>query len=128
MKALYTPQGETDRCKPDLEAVIAQYEAGDARIANQAGLAHGYLAGMARVRGDTQEALEQYELATQLVVPASRARYLVAIGDLRCQLGEMEPALSAYGQAIDEARLYGRAGDVEKYAVRMREMQLKGCP
>jgi tetratricopeptide (TPR) repeat protein len=128
VRALYTQPGDAERCKPDLEAVIAQYRAGDTRIANQAGLAHGYLAGIARARGDRQAALDEYELAAQLVVPASRARYLVAIGDLRCQLEGMEPALSAYGQAIDEARLYGRAGDVEKYAARMREMQSKGCP
>ena len=128
VKALYTRPDDLDRCKPDLEAVIAQYQAGDARIANQAGLAHGYLAGIARARDNKQEALDQYGLAAQLVVPASRARYLVSIGDLRCQLGQKEPALSAYGQAIDEARLYGRASDVEKYAARMRNMQSAGCP
>ena len=128
VRALYTQQDDYDRCKADLEAVITQYQTGDAHIANQAGLAHGYLAGIARARGDTQEALEQYALATQLVVPASRARYLISIGDLRCQLGQMAPALSAYGQAIDEARLYGRASDVEKYAARMRNMQSRGCP
>jgi hypothetical protein len=116
-----------DACRKDLEAVISQHKAGDERIANQAGLAHGYLAGIARAEGDMAQALAQYEMAAQLVVPASRARYLVSIGALQCQLSKLEPALAAYDQAIDEARLYGRAGDVEKYASEMEQLKQKGC-
>ncbi len=135
---LYGQTADFERAHLELQNVIEQYEAGetgigdasigDASIAKSAGLAYGYLGLLARQEGDLPTAVAHYKRAADLVAPISRALYLFRLGELACQQGDHSAALELHQRAIDDARLYGRAAEVDEYTRRLRLLHNSSCP
>lgn len=125
---LYGQPADFERARGELQTVIERYEAGETDSAKSAGLAYGYLGLLARQQGDLTTAAAHYKRAADLVAPVSRALYLFRLGELACQQGEYNAALALNQRAIDDARLYGRAAEVDEYTRRLRLMQDTLCP
>lgn len=125
---LYGQTADLELARNELQSVIEQYEAGQNDSAKSAGLAYSYLGLLARQKGDLPAAVAHYERAVDLVAPVSRALYLFRLGELACQQGNHDAALELHQRAIDEARLYGRAAEVDEYTRRLRLLQNASCP
>lgn len=125
---LYGQTADLEHARIELQSVIERYEAGEADSAKSAGLAYSYLGLLARQQGDLPAAVAHYERAVDLVAPVSRALYLFRLGELACQQGNHDVALELNQRAIDEARLYGRAAEVDEYTRRLRSLQNTSCP
>ena len=125
---LYGQTADFERARNELQNVIEQYEAGETDSAKSAGLAYGYLGLLARQEGDLPAAIAHYKRAAELVAPVSRALYLFRLGELMCQQGDTDAALELHQRAIDDARLYGRAAEVDEYTRRLKLLQDSSCP
>jgi tetratricopeptide (TPR) repeat protein len=129
---LYGRAEDFERARPELLQVTAEYEGGDEDLARDirrnAGVAYGYLGLLARQTGDPATAVVYYERALDLVAPVSRSLYLLRLSELACQQGDHAAAVELNGRAVDEARLYGRAADVDDYTRRLAALQASGCP
>ena len=125
---LYGQPKDFDQARAELSNVIQAYEGGDESIARNAGLAYGYLGLLARSDGDNDSASKYYREAADLVAPVSRAYYLFRLGELACQQGDHAGAVELNARAADEARLYGRAAEVDEYTRRLKAVQGGTCP
>jgi hypothetical protein len=121
-------KAETARARSELGPVIAQYEAGDASLARIAGSCYAYLGGLDRDAKDWVAAAANYRRATDLVAPVSRAQYLYLWGEVACKQGDRNEAERLFIAAIDDARLYGRAAEVDRYTGLLRQLAGRSCP
>jgi tetratricopeptide (TPR) repeat protein len=87
--------------------VVQEYDDGNLRIANLAGHAHRRLGLLAWMQGQTEEAVEQYRQAIELVTPFYQAYAYSRIGDIYADAGQKEAAIEAYEEAIRVAEFYG---------------------
>lgn len=122
------PPYDFSAARGELEAVQLAYEDGKLDIARIAGLTYGYLGLIADAQGDKETASGYYGRAIALVTPVSRAMYLWKLSVLRCQLGEQAAAIDFGTRAVDEARLYSRAVEVERYTSRLEALKAASCP
>ena len=122
------PPYDFGRARAELELVRQAYESGQRDIGRVAGLTYGYFGLIANGEGDKESAIRYYNQALELVAPVSRAKYLSRIATLKCQLGDGATALDFASRAVDEARLYGRAAEVDAYTRGIEALRTAACP
>jgi tetratricopeptide (TPR) repeat protein len=85
-------------------AVAAVHAAGNTRVAEQAGLAHGYLGTVAFIQGDLARAEAEFRTAIETVVaPRAKAGFWAQLGDLYASQADTAQAIQAYEQAVENA-------------------------
>jgi tetratricopeptide (TPR) repeat protein len=96
--------GQLALAEEAFSAVVAVHAAGNARVAEQAGLAHGYLGTVAFLAGDLARAEAEYRTAIATVVaPRARAGFWAQLGDLYVARSDTPSAIQAYEQAVQNA-------------------------
>ena len=121
-------QAEFERARAEFEAVIAEFKGGNPVLEGRAGKSYGYLGTIADERGDYATAIAYYQMAVQHTFPSQRILYYGRLGRAHCLRGEPAEAIGAYQDAIDTARLYGYAKDVEDYTAKLENLVATGCP
>jgi tetratricopeptide (TPR) repeat protein/ribosomal protein L34 len=115
-----TPLAEA---KAEFEAVVQEYESGNARIANLAGHAYARLGLLARMLHETDEAVELYTHAIELVTPHHQSYYHTRLGEVHVDACQMEHATESYEEAIRIAEFYGNEEQVTTYTTRLNELR-----
>jgi tetratricopeptide (TPR) repeat protein len=121
-------QAEFERGRAEFEAVTSEYEGGNSSIESRAGSSYGLLGTLAVMSEDYDAAIAYYRLAVEHAFPSQQIFYYSRLARIYCQQGRAEEAARAYQDAIDLARLYGYAKDVENYTARLEEQRANGCP
>ncbi|MCA9948944.1 MAG: tetratricopeptide repeat protein [Anaerolineales bacterium] len=93
--------------KDAFEKVVQAYENGNTTAALQAGYAHGQLALIARLNGDSQTAIKHYKQAIELVTPFEQGAFYLELGAVHEHLEQEEEALEAYNEALQIAEFFG---------------------
>jgi tetratricopeptide (TPR) repeat protein len=110
-----------------LEVLKDAYEGGNPSLENYAGSGYGLLGTLEVISGSYDTAIDYYRKAVQHALPAQRIFYCNRLARIYCRQGKPEEAGKAYQDAIDLARLYGYAEDVEHYTAKLQEHQDGGC-
>jgi tetratricopeptide (TPR) repeat protein len=116
------------RAKTELEAVIRDYKNGNRRVANLAGHAYARLGLIARLHGETQEAIELYSQAIELVSPYYRSYYSARLGEIYADIGQIEHAIESYTEAIGIAEFYTYEEEVMQYTKKLNELMETPLP
>jgi tetratricopeptide (TPR) repeat protein len=106
--------------------VVQEYDDGNLRIANLAGHAYRRLGLLARMEGSTEEAVEHYRQAIELVTPYYQAYSHSRIGETYVDAGQIPSAIESYEEAIRVAEFYGDQESVTKYSARLNELKGMG--
>ena len=121
-------QAEFERARAEFEVVTSEYEGGNSSIESRAGSSYGLLGTLAVMSEDYDAAIAYYRLAVEHAFPSQQIFYYSRLARIYCRQGKAEEAARAYQDAIDLARLYGYAKDVEDYTARLEEQRARGCP
>lgn len=121
-------QAEFERARAEFEAVTSEYEGGNSSLESRAGSSYGLLGTLAVLAGDHDAAIAYYRLAVEHAFPSQQVFYYGRLAKVYCLQGRAQEAARAYQGAIDLARLYGYAKDVEDYTARLEEQRARGCP
>jgi tetratricopeptide (TPR) repeat protein len=121
-------QAEFERARAEFEVVTSEYEGGNSSIESRAGSSYGLLGTLAVMSEDYDAAIAYYRLAVEHAFPSQQILYYSRLARIYCRQGKAEEAAMAYQDAIDLARLYGYAKDVEDYTDRLEEQRARGCP
>jgi tetratricopeptide (TPR) repeat protein len=121
-------QADFERARGEFEAVTGEFERGSASLESRAGHSYGYLGTIAVLEEEYDASLVYYRLAVQHSPPSQQIFYYGRLARVYCLQGDDSRAARAYQDAIDLARLYGYAKDVEDYTARLEEQRGRGCP
>jgi tetratricopeptide (TPR) repeat protein len=110
------------------EAVNGQLEDGGAVLETRAGHSYGYLGTLAGLQKDNETAILMYLKAVDYAAPSQKIFYYGRLAQVYCDEGKAVEAARAYEQAIDLARLYGYARDVEDLTAKLEQLRAKDCP
>jgi tetratricopeptide (TPR) repeat protein len=121
-------QVDFERARAEFEAVTGEFERGNSVVEGRAGKSYGYLGTIAVSYEDYDAAIAYYRLAVEHAFPSDQIFYYGRLAKVYCRQGKADEAARAYQDAIDTARLYGYAKDVEDYTASLEKQQAKGCP
>jgi hypothetical protein len=121
-------QAEFERARAEFQAVTTEYEGGNSSLETRAGSSYGLLGTLALIGEDDNASIDYYLKAVKHAFPAQQIFYCGRLAKVYCQQGMADEAATAYQDAIDLARLYGYAKDVEDYTARLEEQRDRGCP
>ena len=128
--------GETDykdewllKTNSEFEEVILSYEAGNVTVANIAAHSYARVGRIKQLQGELQDAILNFEHASEIASPFYRQIYYASLGELYCTNGQTEFATIAYQDAIKFARNIDNNGArINDYSVRSSEIEQIGCP
>jgi tetratricopeptide (TPR) repeat protein len=123
VRAMVVGSDWLDRAETEFEQVVEAYESGNTRVMNYAGHALARLGAIARLRGDTDAAVDRYTRAAELVSPYYQAYYYTRLGEIYAAAGQTDHAIEAYEEAIGTAEKFGEDESVEEYSTRLNELR-----
>jgi tetratricopeptide (TPR) repeat protein len=109
--------------RAEFAQVVEEYKLGNVRISDLAGRAYGRLALLAKLEGETEDAIASYVDSLDLVSPLYKSYHRTLIGELYAQDCQIETAIEWYEQAIEIAEFYGHVDQAKEYAKRLNELR-----
>jgi tetratricopeptide (TPR) repeat protein len=123
VRAIVVGEDWLDRAEAEFEQVVEAYDGGNTQIVNYAAHAYARLGAIARLRDDTEAAIERYTRATELASPHYQAYYYTRLGEVHAAAGQTDRAIEAYAEAMGIAEFYGDEESATKYNARLNELR-----
>jgi tetratricopeptide (TPR) repeat protein len=114
------------QAKSEYQAVINEFENGNAPIANLAGQSYASLGLIALVQQRPAEAVDLYTKAIALVTPYYQSSYNARLGEVYAASCNLALAAEKYQKAIELARTYSYE-EVVTYTKRLEEIKTSSC-
>jgi hypothetical protein len=112
----------------EFQEVVKEYNGGNVRIANLAGHSYARLGLIAaHFHGNTNDAVDLYNNAINLVTPYYQSYFNTTIGELYVDSCQLDLAMKAYQDAIEMAELYGFDEAMMQYTLRLQEIEKIQC-